>query len=111
MILKIDSRLKNALLLAFVLVLILFGMMYGGIWSLAAFIICGVYFVLGNEDVVIADLFFLLPFASVFKYTSSSTSFLTVLLLAVMILFLIKRSGRIKKNIVIISLTYETSSG
>ena len=102
MILKIDSRLKNALLLAFVLVLILFGMMYGGIWSLAAFIICGVYFVLGNEDVVIADLFFLLPFASVFKYTSSSTSFLTVLLLAVMILFLIKRSGRIKKNIVII---------
>lgn len=76
------------------MLLIMLGLAFDGLFSLAAFMVCFLYFIFAKEEVIIADLFFLLPFATIFKISSHSTSFVTILLFFAIVIILVKRNGK-----------------
>ena len=89
----------NIIVMAMIVVLIMLGVVYNGIFSTAAFVlVCG-YFALSSAEIIIADMFFLLPFATVFKPSPASTSFVSILLIAVIIIFMLRKKGKLKNTL------------
>ena len=77
--------------LLLIVALIMAGMVYGSMFSLLAFAINCVLFAVLPIEMVITDLFFLLPFATVYKSGPGSISFVTLLLVFVILVWMVKR--------------------
>lgn len=73
---------------ALLALLILFGT-YNSIFSIAAFLICGLMVVFVNKEATLYQMFFILPMANIFKISPGSQSFFTILLLAYVVLHMV----------------------
>ncbi|MBQ3053604.1 MAG: O-antigen ligase family protein [Clostridia bacterium] len=61
------------------------------IFSIAAFFINAVYFIFAKSDAIYYQMFFLIPFANIFKYSRSSTSMFTYLTILIVTVMFLKR--------------------
>lgn len=73
---------------ALLALLILFGT-YNSIFSIAAFLICGLMLVFVDKEATLYQMFFILPMANIFKMSPGSQSFFTIILLAYVVLHLV----------------------
>lgn len=73
---------------ALLALLILFGT-YRNVFSLAAFLICGLMVVFCDKETILLQIFFVLPLANIFKLAPGVQSFFTILILAYVILHLV----------------------
>lgn len=73
---------------ALLALLILFGT-YNSIFSIAAFLICGMMLVFVDKESNLYQMFFVLPMANIFKVSPGSQSFFTIILLAYVVLHLV----------------------
>lgn len=95
---KFNDNVNNYLYLLITLVLILMGLLSTNIFSIIAFIISLIYFTRAKLIYIYVDLFFLLPFATIFKYSSNSTSFVTLLFIYCVLLIFVRQKQKIKVN-------------
>lgn len=91
--LKRDGRWKGNIVLAVIVSMVLLGMMISSLFSALAAAVCGVYFLVAKEERIMETLFFLLPFATIFKLSPSSTSLVTILWMFGMLVFVMKRGA------------------
>lgn len=90
------------LIRALIILLIMMGMVYRHWFALIAFGLNLILLLFAEEEDLIAELFFVLPFASVYKYAPGSTSFVTMLeLAAVLILFARKRTMPVNNYLIL----------
>lgn len=68
--------------------LILFGT-YRNVFSLAAFLLCGLMVVFCDRETILLQIFFILPLANIFKLSPGVQSFFTILILAYVVLHLV----------------------
>lgn len=68
--------------------LILFGT-YRNVFSLAAFLICGLMVVFCDRETILLQIFFIMPMANLFKMTPGTQSFFTILILVYVVLHLV----------------------
>ncbi len=73
---------------ALLALLILFGT-FNSIFSIVAFLICGLMLVFVDKESTLYQMFFILPMANIFKMSPGSQSFFTIILLAYVVLHLI----------------------
>lgn len=73
---------------ALLALLILFGT-FNSVFSIAAFLICGLMVVFVNKEATLYQMFFILPMANIFKMSPGSQSFFTILLLAYVVLHMV----------------------
>lgn len=73
---------------ALLALLILFGT-FNSIFSIAAFLICGLMLVFVDKESTLYQMFFILPMANIFKMSPGSQSFFTILLLAYVVLHMV----------------------
>lgn len=87
-----NIKLKYRNLLNTLLVLLLVFGLFNNIFVFFAFAICLIYFFFIPIKEVLLNLFFLMPFASIFKLYPNSTSLFTILVLYYIVLFFIKEN-------------------
>lgn len=73
---------------ALLALLILFGT-FNSVFSIAAFLICGLMVVFVDKESTLYQMFFVLPMANIFKISPGSQSFFTILLLAYVVLHMV----------------------
>lgn len=73
---------------ALLALLILFGTFHS-VFSIAAFLICGLMLIFVDKESNLYQLFFILPMANIFKMSPGSQSFFTIILLAYVVLHLV----------------------
>lgn len=108
-----ENRIKqNSINISMVFVtLVIVGLLFCGIFlgstklSLVAFILNIIWYLRSRNDEIIFSLFFLIPFATVYKTTPSSTSLFTIVELVIVILFII-RARYVDKRCFIFSLIF-----
>lgn len=69
-------------------ILILFGT-YRNVFSLAAFLICGLMVAFCDRETILLQIFFIMPMANLFKMTPGTQSFFTILILVYVVLHLV----------------------
>ncbi len=62
---------------------------YRSVFSLAAFLICGFMIVFCDRESTLLQMFFIMPMANIFRISPTTQSFLTILLLAYVVLHLV----------------------
>lgn len=85
---KIENNRIRWALSIFLSLLILFGT-YRNVFSLAAFLICGLIIAFCDKETILLQLFFVMPMANIFKLSPTVQSFFTILILAYVVLHLI----------------------
>lgn len=79
------------------------GMVYQHWFALIAFGLNLLFLLFVTDEILIAELFFVLPFASAYKFAPGSTSFVTMLeIAAVLILFYRKRTVRVNNFLILV---------
>lgn len=87
---------RNIFIMTIIVVLIMLGVMSSGVFSAVAFVATSIYFLFIKTENIIYNMFFLLPFATVFKISPNSTSFVTLLLGVALVVLAYRKKGRIK---------------
>lgn len=82
-----DNRLRWGIS-AVLALLILFGT-YRNVFSLAAFLVCGLMLVFCDRETNLLQIFFVMPMANIFKFSPNVQSFFTIILLVYVILHLV----------------------
>ncbi len=62
---------------------------YRSVFSLAAFLVCGFMIVFCDRESTLLQMFFIMPMANIFRISPTTQSFLTILLLAYVVLHLV----------------------
>lgn len=85
---KIKNNKMRWSISALLTLLILFGT-YNSIFSIAAFLVCGLMVIFVDKEATLYQMFFILPMANIFKMSPGSQSFFTILLLAYVVLHMV----------------------
>lgn len=100
---RIDSKYKNAIFLSSIVLLLILAFFTNRYVIVVAFAICICGFIAMDNDTIICDMFFLLPFSTIFKTSNLSTSLVTILSIYIIVIFLARKRLVIKADKVLLT--------
>lgn len=93
------NKFKTFLISLIIALIISCGFVTGkSLFSILAFIVCGIVFLFVKTENMILILMFLLPFATIFKISANSTSLYTILELYAVVIYLFKKGKLLEKK-------------